>query len=40
MLKLWLAQGDTTWNAIVQVLRNNTVQRPDVAYELEQVLLD
>ena len=37
MLKLWLNAGkDTTWNAIVQVLRKNTVQRDNLADEIKK----
>ena len=37
MLKSWLNVGkDTTWNAIVQVLRKIFVGRHDLAYEIEE----
>ena len=37
MLKLWLNAGkDTTWNAIVQVLRKNTVGRNELANKIEK----
>ena len=37
MLKLWLNAGkDTTWNAIVQVLRKDMVGRDKLANEIEK----
>ena len=37
MLKLWLNAGkDTTWNAIVQVLRKKIVGRSNLANEIEK----
>ena len=37
MLKLWLNAGkDTTWNAIIQVLRKNTVNRDNLADEIKK----
>ena len=37
MLKKWLAADkNTTWNALVQALRSNTVGRNDIANEIEK----
>ena len=37
MLKLWKILGNNiTWKAIVDVLKSNNVQRPDVAKEIEE----
>ena len=37
MLKKWLtADENTTWNALVQVLRSKTVARNDIANEIEK----
>ena len=37
MLRLWLnADKDTTWNAIVQVLRKTSVGRHLLAHEIEE----
>ena len=37
LLKLWQVAGkNTTWNAIVQVLRKSFVARHDLAYEIEE----